>query len=99
MVVSAGFLRDSKNGLDRFCFDSGVSTMSQSRNSLPKYRRKIKSNGPQAVVSISGKEHYLGAYGSKASKALYDQLVSDWLAAGRPDQRMRIAPRRPVTVL
>lgn len=50
---------------------------------FPKYRRKVKPNGPQAVVSIHGTDNYLGPYGSKASKLLYDRLICEWLAAGR----------------
>jgi integrase len=35
------------------------------------------------VVTLSGKDHYLGRYGTAASKAEYDRLVGEWLAAGR----------------
>lgn len=51
-------------------------------NATPKYR-KHRATG-QAVVTIAGKDHYLGPYGTKASKAEYDRLVGEWLAAGRP---------------
>ena len=47
----------------------------------PKYR-KHRASG-QAVVTIDGKDHYLGPYGTKASKAEYDRLVGEWLAGGR----------------
>ncbi|TWU57681.1 tyrosine-type recombinase/integrase [Rubripirellula reticaptiva] len=47
----------------------------------PKYR-KHKASG-QAVVTIAGKDHYLGKYGSKPSRMLYDRLVGEWLASGR----------------
>ncbi len=56
-------------------------------SAVPKYRRKMKPNGPQAVVTINGKDHYLGPYGSKVSKKLYDQIVLEWLAAGRQPVR------------
>ena len=46
----------------------------------PKYRRH-KASG-QAVVTIAGKDHYLGVFNSKASKLEYDRLVGEWLAAG-----------------
>jgi integrase len=49
---------------------------------VPKYRRH-KASG-QAVVTLAGRDHYLGPFGSKASKAEYDRLVAEWLAAGRP---------------
>jgi integrase len=47
----------------------------------PKYR-KHKASG-QAVVSIEGRDFYLGPYGSTASKIEYDRIVVEWLAAGR----------------
>ncbi|HVU88492.1 MAG TPA: site-specific integrase [Pirellulales bacterium] len=49
--------------------------------STPKYR-KHKATA-QAVVTISGRDHYLGPYGSKASRVEYDRLIGEWLAAGR----------------
>ncbi len=50
-------------------------------NSNPSYR-KHRASG-QAVVSIEGRDFYLGPWNSKSSKAEYDRLVSEWLAAGR----------------
>lgn len=47
----------------------------------PAYR-KHKASG-QAVVTLSGKDHYLGPHGTKTSKAAYDRLIAEWLAAGR----------------
>jgi hypothetical protein len=38
----------------------------------------------QAVVTIAGKNHYLGPWKSKASQIEYDRLIGEWLAAGRP---------------
>ena len=40
---------------------------------LPKYRRH-RSSG-QAVVTLNGVDRYLGSYGTKASRTLYDRLV------------------------
>ena len=51
-------------------------------SSVPKYR-KHRASG-QAVVTIAGRDHYLGPHGTKASKLEYDRLVMEWLAAGRP---------------
>ena len=48
----------------------------------PKYR-KHKASG-QAVVTIAGRDHYLGPWRSKASKVEYNRLIGEWLAAGRP---------------
>ncbi len=47
----------------------------------PKYR-KHKASG-QAVVTINGRDHYLGLYRSKASRREYDRLVGEWLARDR----------------
>ena len=49
--------------------------------SLPKYR-KHKATG-QAIVTLSGTDHYLGPHGTKASKREYDGLVGEWLANDR----------------
>lgn len=47
----------------------------------PKYR-KHKATG-QSIVTIDGKDFYLGPHGSKASKLEYDRLIGEWLANGR----------------
>ncbi len=51
-------------------------------SSTPKYR-KHKATG-QAIVTISGRDHYLGPHGTKGSRLEYDRLIGEWLAAGRP---------------
>ena len=43
---------------------------------------KHKASG-QAVVTLNGKDHYLGTHGTKASRAEYDRLIALWLAGGR----------------
>jgi hypothetical protein len=48
---------------------------------IPKYR-KHKASG-QAVVTLNGKEHYLGLHGTTASKQAYDRLIQEWLKRGR----------------
>ncbi|MBI3838139.1 MAG: hypothetical protein HY288_09435 [Planctomycetia bacterium] len=48
---------------------------------LPKYRRHRASG--QAVVTLAGRDHYLGPHGTKASKLEYDRLIAQWLANGR----------------
>jgi hypothetical protein len=35
------------------------------------------------VVTLNGKDHYLGAWKTAASKAEYNRLIGEWLAAGR----------------
>jgi hypothetical protein len=51
-------------------------------NCVPKYRHHKRSG--QAVVTLRGKDVYLGPYNSKASKLEYDRAIAEWLAAGRP---------------
>jgi hypothetical protein len=48
---------------------------------IPKYRRHRASG--QAIVTLNGRDHYLGPHGSETSKAEYDRLVTEWLAHGR----------------
>ena len=50
-------------------------------HSVPKYRLH-KASG-QAVVTIAGRDRYLGPYGSKTSKVEYDRLILEWLASSR----------------
>ena len=50
-------------------------------HSLPKYRCH-KASG-QAIVTLAGKHHYLGPYGTKASRLEYDRLIAEWVANGR----------------
>jgi integrase len=55
--------------------------MTRKTPTTPSYRL-YKRTG-QAVVSIDGRDFYLGPHGSETSKAEYDALVSRWLASGR----------------
>jgi integrase len=60
---------------------------------VPKYRHHKPSG--QAVVTLSGKDQYLGPWKSKASRAEYDRLIGEWLAAGRslpkPEAQLTVA--------
>ncbi|HWE36751.1 MAG TPA: site-specific integrase [Isosphaeraceae bacterium] len=47
----------------------------------PSYRLHRPSG--QAVVTLSGKDHYLGKHGSPESREAYDRLVAEWLSRGR----------------
>ncbi len=53
---------------------------------IPSYRRH-KSTG-RAVVTLDGKDFYLGLWNSKASEVEYDRLIAEWIANGR---RLRTA--------
>lgn len=48
---------------------------------VPKYQLHRASG--QAVVSLSGRDCYLGPHGTKVSKVAYDLLVAEWLQNGR----------------
>lgn len=48
---------------------------------VPKYRLN-KTTG-RAVVTICGKDHYLGKYNSKESKQAYKRLIAEWESTGR----------------
>jgi hypothetical protein len=47
----------------------------------PSYRLH-KPTG-QAVVTVGGRDLYLGLHGSEDSRREYDRIISEWLAAGR----------------
>ncbi len=48
---------------------------------LPKYRLHKPSG--LAVVTLDGRDRYLGKHGTQDSKKEYDRLVAEWLANGR----------------
>jgi len=48
---------------------------------IPSYRLYRRTG--QAVVTIDGRDFYLGEHGTVASRQEYDRLVSEWLARGR----------------
>jgi hypothetical protein len=50
-------------------------------NSVPKYR-KHRATG-QAVVTLDGRDFYLGPHNTAASRREYDRLTGEWLANGR----------------
>lgn len=55
--------------------------MSSRTPRTPAYRLHRPSG--QAVVTLSGRDRYLGPHDSPESRAEYDRLVAQWLAAGR----------------
>ena len=55
--------------------------MPYAKNHLPKYR-KHRASG-QAVVTLNGRDFYLGPHDTKASKLKYDRLIGEWLQNGR----------------
>ncbi len=65
--------------------------MPRLRGRLPSYRRHRASG--QAVVTLNGRDHYLGPHGTKSSYDLYDRLIAEWLANGR--QHADCEPQAP----
>jgi hypothetical protein len=69
------------------------------RDSTPSLRRHKPSG--QAVVTLGGKDHYLGPWPphlrkpSPAVREAYDRLIAEWLANGR---RLSGANAQPFTV-
>ncbi len=47
---------------------------------IPKYRHH-KPTG-QAVVTLNGRDHYLGAYDTPKSRERYGRLIAEWSAHG-----------------
>lgn len=73
----------SQNGMYRFGSPKGDPRMPRLTQSLPKYR-KHRASG-QAIVTLGGRDHYLGPHGTQASRTLYDRLIAEWLANGRSE--------------
>lgn len=53
----------------------------RNQSKTPSYRHH--KGRDLAVVTLNGKDHYLGQYGSPESKIAYDRLIAEWLAGGR----------------
>jgi len=53
----------------------------QRRRRPPSYR--LHKGSGQAVVTLNGKDFYLGVHGTPASKQKYDRLIAEWYANGR----------------
>ena len=52
-------------------------------DSLPEYRRKTVRDVVYAVVTLDGKDHYIGTFGSDESKKEDQRLTGEWQANGR----------------
>jgi integrase len=64
--------------------------------SLPSYRHHKVSG--HAIVTLSGKDHYLGPWQSESSKTEYKRLLAEWIAAGKTTTAMGIESRVGITV-
>jgi integrase len=63
---------------------------------LPSYRLHTPSG--RAVVTLGGKDVYLGPHGTDLSKAEYDRVVGEWLANGRRSSGKSAVGERRLTV-
>ena len=50
-------------------------------NSIPSYR--LNRTTGRAVVTLDGRDHYLGKHGTPESREKYDQIINQWLANNR----------------
>jgi hypothetical protein len=66
--------------------------MPQLTSSMPKYR--LHRSSGQAIVTLYGRDFYLGPHGTKDSKVEYDRLIGEWVADGRPS----VAPVRQTDI-
>ncbi len=60
---------------------------------VPKYCRH-RATG-QAVVTIGGRDFYLGKHGTAASRNAYRRRILEWVAEGRP---AHAAPASDITI-
>ena len=77
MVDSAA----SERLVDPVVYRIQVSWSRRMSNRIPSYRHH-KSSG-QAIVTLSGHDHYLGQYESPVSRSAYERLIAEWLGNGR----------------
>ncbi|WP_422931415.1 tyrosine-type recombinase/integrase [Singulisphaera sp. PoT] len=59
---------------------------------LPSYRLH-KASG-HAVVTLGGRQVYLGPHGSPGSKAEYDRVIAEWLGGGRSARAVDVSSSR-----
>src|SRR4051794_26593733 len=62
----------------------------------PSYRRHKARDC--AVVTIGGKDHYLGRYNSPESREKYHRLIAEWLATRDLPPRQEEPGKSPLTV-
>jgi len=55
--------------------------MPRLKKKIPSYRLHKPSG--QAIVTLGGKDFYLGSHGSQVSQSEYDRLIAEWPAHGR----------------
>jgi len=55
--------------------------MPRLKQKLPSYR--LHRSSRQAIVTLSGRDYYLGSFNAPESRAEYDRLIQEWLANQR----------------
>lgn len=70
--------------------------MNSSKTRTPCYRLH-KSSG-QAVVTLDGRDRYLGRHGSAESRVEYDRIIAEWLVNGRRILKPAFGPSGDLTV-
>jgi integrase len=73
-----------------------TSTMPTAAQRTPSYRLHKPSG--QAVVTLGGRDVYLGRHGSPESRAEYDRLTAEWLLQGRPQVARPVGAGQDTTV-
>jgi integrase len=76
-VGGAALNPDARNGNYRFFPRPEAASMRRITKKPPSYRLHKPSN--RAVVTLDGRDFYLGPYGSEESRAEYDRVVAEWL--------------------
>jgi integrase len=70
-------------------YQGGQTMADSNRTRKPPSYRLHKASG-QAVVTLHGKDYYLGPHGSLESRTRYERIVSGWMAS--PDTPVQIEP-------
>jgi integrase len=70
--------------------------MSASSLNIPSYRLYRRTG--QAVVTLSGKDHYLGKYDSPESREKYARLIAEWILNGRRPTLPPVAEKPDFTI-
>jgi integrase len=63
---------------------------------LPSYRHHKVSG--HAIVTLNGKDHYLGPWQSESSKTEYQRLITEWIAAGKTTTTKDLESRNGIIV-
>jgi hypothetical protein len=64
---------------------------------IPKYRRHTSTG--QAVVTLGGKDHYLGKHGTQEFREKYGKKVAEYANLPPGSVPTLARPKRPITVL